>query len=152
LGIRHRAANDLEHLGGRRLMRQRLVALAGEPRDLRFLVSSRGATTAQAFGALCRFSVAFFRRRALAGSSSDFERRIITFSKGQADASYRLRPTLWKGLRPALCNCSLSDAQCRIRVNCGKSQIEQISSALHQKAAAMRARPPRPASAFPARV
>jgi hypothetical protein len=44
------------------------------------------------------------------------ERRLIAFPEAQDKASYRLRRALWKGLEQTLCNCSVSQAQCRFRV------------------------------------
>ena len=49
LQIEGRPANDLEHVGGRGLLLQRLAQLAPEPRNLCFLLGRSGTATAHDF-------------------------------------------------------------------------------------------------------
>ena len=77
LQVSGRRADDTQNFRCSRLLLQRLVQFAGEPRDLCFLAGSGEPRRRTAFGAMRRFSVAALRRRVLIGSPPALERRLI---------------------------------------------------------------------------
>src|SRR5271155_6102129 len=81
-------------------------------------VSSRAAED------LSRCAAFVLRRRVLTGLPPALERRLIASPWAQDTASYRLKPALWKGLGPALCNCSVRQAQCRLWVRSCRGYLE----------------------------
>ena len=76
LHVTRRIGDYAENVADRRLLLQRLVPFADDPRELCF-VSGIGGRRRTAFGALPPFSVIAFRRRALIGSPPALERRLI---------------------------------------------------------------------------
>src|ERR1700733_12615407 len=88
-------------------------------------LSRTTSVSSRAAGNLSRCAAFVLRRRVLTGLPPALERGLIASPWAQDTASYRLKPALWKGLGPALCNCSVRQAQCRLWVNsCHATELE----------------------------